>query len=591
MGNWFAVIFYLLAWVILGLGFLIYKKSNKKLYGITWIGLTFILITCYQTFIAAIINLVSIPVNLFTIGIFDLLAGLLFWFMIYRGKRRQQYYFGRIDAAFVVILLVVIVIFDLLHCEGHNLYISYLTIDPAAHLKAAVDVIVNQRVNNMFYSALFNGLFLNLFTPFRSLSLMYQPFVLSDIMNYALAAFMFYGVIRRYMNTKFQKITGLIVTFLYLFAYPLDSILYGFVYLGMGVTLCIMLVELARIYLTDELNEWFAIGLLSLGCLAIVECYILFAPVMFFTLLLCVAIKQWNNRKLISFHTIGRCLAIFLIPCIIGIIYTYAGIFTDGVTVASAINTEGGIYRDLYSNFLPFLPLAIYSLCMHLKEKKNSFVIWLCLICVVFMLILFGLGMCGKVSSYYYYKMPYLFWLPLMLLTFDGALRIAKQMKGVVISYFGVWFAVLLLCVTGAENKISQQAALFVPTVKSGYFNDIYEYNLAGLLQDGYSYEKMQLYQYVYSELLVKQQEEAVAICSFYQDDIWFQAITNQRLNGWDFVSKDHVAYYQKLDEVNPKYVVVLTEKNSEIYHDNEAYWDSLEKVYETPAGFIAIRR
>ena len=34
--------------------------------------------------------------------------------------------------------------------------------------------------------------------------------------------------------------------------------------------------------------------------------------------------------------------------------------------------------------------------------------------------------------------------------------------------------------------------------------------------------------------------------------------------------------------------MVVLTDEKSQIYQDNPKYWDSLEKVYENDAGFVA---
>ncbi len=160
-------------------------------------------------------------------------------------------------------------------------------------------------------------------------------------------------------------------------------------------------------------------------------------------------------------------------------------------------------------------------------------------------------------------------------------------MKGVVISYFTVWLAVLMVFFTGFEGKIQQINPMFDISVKSPSYNDIFNYNYHYYVQGGYAYEKMEIYHWVYNNLL-EQDEDMVAICSWYQDDIWFQAITNQRLNGWDFVTADHIAYYEKLKECGANYVVVLTDENSQIYQDNPDYWESLEKVYQNDAGFVA---
>lgn len=586
-GSFVASIFYCFAWAALAGSFFFYRKTETKSYAITWMGLTILLTTCYQTFCAAILNVAGVPINIVSIGIIDLFPALWFGFQIMKTKKIQKYCLEKVDIIFCVLLAALMLYLCVGHYAGRNFWINYGTIDPAAHLKAAVDVIRNQCVNNMFYSALFNGLFLEIFLPVRRLDFMFQPFVISDILNYGLAGLMFFGLIRRYMTKRFAKIAGVIITLIYVSAYPLNSILYGFVYLGMGVTLVIMLIELTRIFLAEELNYVFSIVLLSLGCLAIFECYVLFMPVVFFAIISCVFVKQYGKKKLISKETVLTCLGIFLIPCVIGIYYTYFGIFTGGVTVENQIATEGDIYRELYSNFLPFLPFALYEFFNQIKERKNKMALFLFPYSLLFMLVMFAGGMMGKVSSYYYYKLPYMFWVPLMYLCFLGALRVAEKAKGIVISGYVVWLCVFISFFIGVENKIREINDLYDPRPKANEYNDIYSFNYGLFTKGGYPFYKMELYHYVYENLL-EQGEEVVAIASWWQDDIWFQAITNQRLDGWDFLSADHTAYYQKLRECGANYVVVLTDDFSLIYHDNMGYWDSLEKIYENEEGFVA---
>lgn len=586
-GSFIASIFYCFAWAALAGTFFFYRKTEVKSYAITWMGLTVLLTTCYQTFCAAILNAVGVPINIVSIGVLDLIPAVWMGYQIVKTKKIQKYCLEKVDIVFMAILIVLMTYLVVGHYAGRNFWINYGTIDPAAHLKAAVDVIQNQCVNNMFYSALFNGLFLEIFLPIRRLDFMFQPFVISDVLNYGLAGLMFFGLIRRHLTKRFSKIAGVIVTLIYVSAYPLNSILYGFVYLGMGVTLIIMLIELTRIFLNGELNNILSIVLLSLGCLAIFECYVLFMPVAFFAIISSVFVKQYRLGKLISKETVFTCLGIFLIPCIIGISYTYFGIFTGGVTVENQIATEGDIYRDLYSNFLPFLPFALYEFFSQIKEKKNKVVLFMFPYTLVFMLIMFAGGMMGKVSSYYYYKMPYMFWVSLMYLCFLGVLRVAEKAKGIVISCYVIWLCIFLACFTGVENKIREINDLYVPTAKATQLNDIYSFNYGFFTRGGYPFYKMELYHYVYENLLLEG-EDVVAIASWWQDDIWFQAITNQRLNGWDFLSADHTAYYEKLKECGANYIVVLTDDFSLIYNDNKGYWDSLEKIYENEEGFVA---
>ena len=57
-------------------------KSERKQAGMTWIVLLLILMNCYHTFWAAILNVIHIPVNIISMGIIDLLTGGLLWFFI-----------------------------------------------------------------------------------------------------------------------------------------------------------------------------------------------------------------------------------------------------------------------------------------------------------------------------------------------------------------------------------------------------------------------------------------------------------------------------------------------------------------------------
>ena len=101
--------------------------------------------------------------------------------------------------------------------------------------------------------------------------------------------------------------------FVYMIGYPMCSMIYGFTYLGMGVTVVGMLIILTDMYLKEDMGKWMNIIFLMLGCLAIFECYVMFMPVTFFALITCIFVKQWKMHKLVSRDTVVTCLAVFLI--------------------------------------------------------------------------------------------------------------------------------------------------------------------------------------------------------------------------------------------------------------------------------------
>lgn len=577
--------FFVLSWLCMTSGLYVYKKAEKKIDGAAWIPAVILLTTCWHVFIAALINLVKIPVNIITIGIFDLVVGIILWFRICKTGERQSYKFNVADAVFGAGLLIFSVLLMKHRYGGTDLLINYLTIDPAAHFKAAMDVVNNQCVNNMFFQALTNGLLIEVFAPFLKVDYYYRIFVGSEVLFLALAGSMFYGSIKRYLNNRFMKITGIIVSFIYMCGYPLNSTEYGFVYLGMGVTLVIFLVFMADTFAKDEIGKWLNILLLSLGCLGIFECYVMFMPVTFFAIIFTVFLKQKRAGILISGDTVITCLAIFLVPCILGFIYTYCGIFGNGLTVGGALSNEGAIYRDLFSNFIPFAPLTIYGFCRSIKERKNHTSIFLLPFMAIFMLGLFVKGMFGQVSSYYYYKTYYVLWFVVMILLVAGIYDMSSETKRLVCCYFTVWIAVLGIMVTHLEERIRGKNELFDIAVKSATVNDIFSYNYVNVWSAAYSPDKLELYHHVYDKLLCDGQD-MVPIASYWQDDFWYQGITNQRNNGWDV--NNSAGFLEMLMNSEAEYVLVLTDGQSTVYLDNQEYFDSLEKVYENAAGYVA---
>ena len=580
-----ASLFFIVAWGALASGIYFSKKSEKKLDAVTWVVADILVTTCWHVLVAAVINLLKVPVNIITIGIFDLCAGAVLWFRIYKSKERQRYEFHIGDAVFCVALLVFSVLLTKYRYGGTEFFINYLTIDPAAHFKAAMDVVNNQCVNNMFYQALTNGLLIEVFSPLLKVDYYYRIFVFSEPLFLALAGGMFYGTIKRYLNTRFMQVAGIIISFLYIGGYPLDSTEYGFVYLGMGVTLLILLVFLADTFAKDEIAKWWNIVLLSLGCLGIFECYVMFMTIIFFAVIFVVFLKQQRAGILISKDTVITCLAIFLIPCILGMVYTYFGIFGSNLTVGGALSNEGAIYRDLYSNFVPFLPFALYGFYKEVKEKKNTTTLFLLPFLVIFMIGLFLRGMAGKVSSYYYYKTYYVLWFVVMLLVIAGISYMTKETRIVTGCCFAVWLAVFGAMVFHIEEKIQGKNELFNVNIKSSAFNDIFSYNYNNLRSAGYSLDKRELYHYVYDELISKGQD-MVPIASYWQDDFWYQGITNQRNDGWDV--NNSAGFLEMLLNSDAEYVLVLTDSQSTVYLDNQTYFDSLERVYENAAGFVA---
>ena len=134
------------------------------------------------------------------------------------------------------------------------------------------------------------------------------------------------------------------------------------------------------------------------------------------------------------------------------------------------------------------------------------------------------------------------------------------------------------------EERIQIHNGLMVSSYKAEAYNDLLQYNYTTFWMQGYSKEKEELYHWVYNELL-EQGEDIVPMAGYWEDDLWYQAITNQRYYGWGQSDPDHTDYFNHLNESDAQYILVL--KDSQIYQDEQEYFDSLERIYDTEIGFV----
>ncbi len=89
-------VIYLISILVLSIGFILIKKSDKKLNIISFISITIVLTLCYNAFLCYILTFIKIPTTLINLSIINIiLAGILF-FIIFRKKEIQKYEIDKI---------------------------------------------------------------------------------------------------------------------------------------------------------------------------------------------------------------------------------------------------------------------------------------------------------------------------------------------------------------------------------------------------------------------------------------------------------------------------------------------------------------
>ena len=577
---------YFLTYLFLFFGFYMFKKNDSKFNGISWLSVTAFLIMCFNTFIAGILSFVAIPVNILTLSFFNLLVGFILWYKTIKSKQRQQYYFHVVDFI-AVCLMAALVIFITYKQFGSDFYINYETSDPAVHLKLAMDVFNTDKVSGMYFSPLNNAILIELLSPVTTVFYYYKLFIVADTFMLLLAGTMFFAAVRRYLTKPFLQGFGIFLTLAYLFGYPLNNEVYGFVYLGTSVSIIALLVFLCDCLVHEELNRWFTAVLLGLGCLSILVCYTLFAPAIYVGVFLCLCLYLLKQKTLFKLKSLLLLCTVFLIPFIMGIYYSYFGMFnsSSGLSLPEVLTWEGGIYRDLYSNFVIFLPFTIYGLIKLIQSKvpnagATSFVAML-----LFSGVLLLAGIYGKVSSYYYYKVYYALWFYVFYLLFYGIYRLADHAKLLITSYTVVWAIIAALNFSSIEYKLTVNKPAFVLSVKSATFLEIYNFNRFKIIEPTiYNPSQIEMFKYAYDNLMTGNNPR-VPFYGYYADVYWFEAITNQRLTDAYWWDQDVAVLVGKMQSgMYGHYVLVQKHPDAQFALDQFAGYPV---VYENDFGLI----
>ena len=137
------------------------NKTEEKQNGVVWGIMSFIVVLCFHGFAGAILNMVRIPLNIWSIGAADILSGGFIWFRIIRSGKRQQYSWRKRDGIALIILMVPVIYAAL--CQfGPGLNMNYIASDGCTHYRMALEVVKSQSVKSMFFAPLNNALFLEI---------------------------------------------------------------------------------------------------------------------------------------------------------------------------------------------------------------------------------------------------------------------------------------------------------------------------------------------------------------------------------------------------------------------------------------------
>ena len=569
-------IIYLLSAAALWTGILLARKSKEKQNVMIWIFLSAMGVMCFQTLFGGVINKLGIAVTLLPMALGNL-AGAAGCFLYARRKGKQAYEVTVIDIISVAILIGMILVFGLSK-YGRNLdTIDFVSVDGAAHCRDALSVATEHQLPiNLYFSCLNTGLMMQAYQALTGVGRfeLYRVFLWCELFYTALAALLFWGLVRqRCGEGKWQRFVPLLLTPFYWAGYPVYSTLFGFSYLGMSVCVYLVILTLTDQYFHGRIAKgWFIIGL-NLTLYGIIVSYTLFVPAVFFGVFAALAWDMRKHGKLVTKDNILMMLKVFLIPTVLGLIYSVSNI--GALAPGGGIVNEGGCYNDIYANFIlpaPFMILGIYFL---VSRKDGGWVLPMTIAQAAAMAVMLAGLMTGRVSVYYYSKMNSIFWALCWVLVAESILGMMKHCKWAVM--FPFFFYGVLFCGKYVDKWL-ERANPLAGRVEVWNFCDLIlinntYFNFSPIITQ----DTMALNRYADEHF------EPGEVVGVYQirENGWFNVLTGQRDI---FVNTGYEDFLKEVEEKGYRYI---SAGYGNTYDDYREYLEMQETVMENDGGKI----
>ena len=578
-------ILYLISVITLWAGIVLCRKSEKKQNLAVWCLCAALLDMCIQVLCGGIIGKLGIIVSCGSIGITNLAVSLGLGLWIAK-KGTQAYEIKAMDIISVAVILGITLAFGIVK-YGRNLdKLGFISVDAAAHCRFAKKVALEHIFStNLYFTSLTTGMMMQVqleLTGCRTFDL-YKAFIFGEIIYTTLAAGLFWALLRqRCGDGKWQRFVPLLLTPFYWAGYPVYSTLFGFSYLGVATSLfnleLILMDQLCR-KKTDRIVPILGLNLVLYG---IFVSYSMFVPTAFFGAFIAIAIQMVKDaggiRNAISLKNVGLMLAVFLVPSVLGMMYSFVNL--GSAVPGGDIKNEGGCYNDMYSSFILPLPFVLIGLYCLIKRRDSHFMLPMLAVHVIFMIILLiGLSQ-HKVSVYYYVKNNNFLWLMVWTLVAEAIWGMMSRTKLAAllplffysVLFMGKYVDPWLDSISGITTRVSVWSYVDLILVNNTYFNHAPEVN------DG----KLELFRYVDENC----DPNEVISANLEIENAWYKTLTGGENT---FTYGSYKKFLQEVEDLNIRYIVAGYRVGGMrgIYKDIEPYLNTLEIVKENEEGKV----
>lgn len=610
---------YVVTMIILGIAFMLYKKSEEKLSFVKWLIILILTIISYNILIAIVFGLLAIASNMLMLSLINIAFAIVLGYKAIKTKDYQKYYFSKMEIAGLLIITVmfgVMLVKDIKIQQGD---IVHVAIDSSIHYRAAkhysdtMMAFINVEDKTFFdFNIMQPGAYVNdgiLMHIVHNLSFGHISYVHVYEFFESLMLFMcglgFYAIIMDKIKIKLGFVLSMAFYALYMYAYPYNSYFYGFSYLTVGMaTTTAMLVITPLLYSKEKIDKNFIIALIGITGVGLIFSYCLFAPIVFATVCIYTFIRDFKEEgksylKIFKGTTLAVGFTLFAIA-VVGIFYLMipAHFINGQKPLSDAIKNEGAIYSELWEDIIyyaPFALLYVYTVFKRFKAKEGikgiEYLDVFSIFYVGFYLLMYIAMLLAKISPYYFYKTYFILWIVILAITVDLINRYIEhpKMKFVVGIYGGIWpIFVAFMIIIKASTILPEDTKHAIPNYIGMYYSENCDFRGSARATLNFSNEKQEIANYVRENLKDANADNTVLMTGTYNERCWATVTTE--------LSSDNLEYRDVIQDMRMHHIKELYNKDEMKYavsfqgmndYKKWPYKENFKILFQNDAGYV----
>ena len=601
---------YILTVILLGIGFIAFKKSEKELNLVKWIAIFIVGILAYNITICMLLGILNIKQNIWLLAIINAVIGGLLLYKPIKHKECQKYKCSKLDIFMIVAILIMCSVMFVKDLYIHKGDVTHVAIDSAIHYRAAKHYSENLELfiytedktffdfNIMQTGAYINdGILMNVINDITGLDHIYI-YQLFDSVVLFLGVFALYASIADRIKTKRGAVLSLMLLGLYLYGYPYNSWVFGFSYLNVGITIAALIPAIVDMFFNEEnINKTLVTIMTVMVAMGLIFSYCLFVPGVFASIciyLFVMELKSKDSKKYLKIFGKNTLIVTGLLLLVtafgIGYLFIPSFIIEGQKDLVSALKDDGGIYMEKYREiaiYAPFAILYVVDLIKRLKNKDINYLDFFSIGIVGLFVVFYAAHILGMISLYYMAKLYFILWIVIFALTIDLVNKFidTKILKWIIPIFVIGWTTFVCSWVwIKAGHILGEEEKHALPNYVGIYYIENCERRKAYDMIYNFNEGNIALTRFAREELTDMTADNTVLFTESFNRTIWAEATLEYTSDKTDFRHilnmtnqfniKDSVA------DPDLKYMIKLT---SEEDHQIQGCKDALEELEKYP--------